>query len=174
MKKIIWTTPEGTLAVFTPSYNDELRPPDESDGDYALRKAPLVCPTGLTWRMIDDTEHPGMEDKVFRRAWVDDSVAITVDMPRARDIHLFYIRKARKNRLEELDKEIVTLEDVGRSEMDGIWEQKVSDKRELRQTLRDIPETVDLEQFTTSAELKGFWPAELARLDGEGEPYAPR
>ena len=78
-----------------------------------------------------------------------------VDMPKARIVHMDHIREARNVEIEKLDVPYMrAVEAADTEEQASISTQK--------QTLRDIPETFDLEGYTTPATLKDAWPDELS------------
>ena len=75
-------------------------------------------------------------------------------MPKARVVHMDHIREARNVELEKLDVPYMrAVEAADTDEQTNISNQK--------QTLRDIPQTFDLEGYTTPATLKDAWPDEL-------------
>ena len=77
-------------------------------------------------------------------------MAITVNMTKARTIHLTEIRRVRNKELGKLDIEWFKANDSGKV---GVESQ--------RQTLRDIPATFDLSAPSTTDALKALWPSEL-------------
>lgn len=83
-------------------------------------------------------------DRTFRNAWKED---LTVDMVKARTIHMDRIRVVRDKELEKLDIETLKGKDV----------------QAQKQKLRDIPQTFDLSVATTPNELKALWPTELPK-----------
>lgn len=91
---------------------------------------------------VDDADIP--KDRTFRNAWKPD---LSVDMDKARDIHMDRIRIERDRELARLDIEQLKGRDV------------TADK----QALRDIPQTFDLTQAATPDELKALWPVELQK-----------
>lgn len=82
------------------------------------------------------------EDRYFRDAWVSGEKPIDIDMAKAQSVHMEHIRKARNQKLQELDVE--TLKGI--------------DVQAEKQVLRDIPQTFDLTVATTPEELKNLWP----------------
>jgi hypothetical protein len=84
------------------------------------------------------------KDRTFRDAWKPD---LTVDMPKARAIHMDRIRVVRDKELARLD----------------IEQLKGSDVAAQKQALRDIPQTFDLTAATTPDDLKALWPADLPK-----------
>lgn len=100
-------------------------------------------PAGLSWKIIDDSGLP--DDRYFRSAWKHDDGIVSIDMDKARNIHMDKIRKARDAALEVLDVE--TLKGI--------------DVQKEKQVLRDLPQTVDLTKADTPDELRAIWPEEI-------------
>ena len=95
-------------------------------------------------RRIERSDLP--KDRDFRNAWCPcPEKKITVDMNKAKEIHMGKIRKARDVELKKLDIETLKGKDV----------------QSQKQVLRDLPQTFDLSQATTPDELKALWPKEL-------------
>lgn len=95
----------------------------------------------VSWRFIDKNEVP--EDRTFRNAWKPD---LTVDMPKARDIHRKTLRRARAPLLASLDFEFMrAVETNDTARMAEITAQK--------QALRDITDHPGIEAATTPEEL---------------------
>lgn len=97
---------------------------------------------------------PSADDRYFRNAceWV--AGACSVNLPKARLIHMGRIRLVRDKELALLDPLLMRAEEQGNvAEADRI--------KALKQRLRDIPQTFDLSGHTTPETLKAAWPAEL-------------
>ena len=75
-------------------------------------------------------------------------------MPAARDLHMGRIRKRRDAELAKLD--VPFIQAIERA--DAAEQARMG---ALKQTLRDIPQTLDLKAAKTPAALKALWPAEL-------------
>ena len=92
----------------------------------------------------------------FRNVWHMVDGAIEVDMPNARGEHMNTIRKARNKKLAELDVDYMRAVESGDTDaQDTIKTNK--------QTLRDIPQTFDLNTDNdTPEELLEKWPSELS------------
>lgn len=93
-------------------------------------------------------------DRTFREAWEHGGNKILVNMPRARDIHLGRIREARNKALADMD--IETIKAMGQGDNKALV-----DVEAQKQVLRDIPQTIDLDQANTPEELRAIWPKEL-------------
>lgn len=108
----------------------------------------------VTVTVHDVSELP--QDRTFRNAWTHDGVNMSVNMPKARTIHLDRIRAVRKSALERLDADWMKATGQGRVADAATIESQ-------RQVLRDLPQTLPVDQCTTPDELKALWPAELPR-----------
>jgi hypothetical protein len=64
--KILYQTPEGTVAVVTPAANCSL-----TDEQTALKDVP----TGLKFKIVEDSYVPS--DRTFRNAWTVDEAELT-------------------------------------------------------------------------------------------------
>lgn len=97
-----------------------------------------------------------LECRYFRSAWTDTGASIDVDIAKSRVIELSRIR-------EQRDKELI--------KQDGLLMKAVESKdvpesariTTLKQTLRDLPDTVNLDQYATPDDLKAAWPKELEK-----------
>ena len=109
----------------------------------------------VSWRQVTDSEIAAL-DRYFRGAWVD-SGGLTINMPKARLIHLLRIREARRPKFLLLDAEYLRAHEQG----DTVLMQQVAAQK---QALRDLPTTYapTLEAAATPAQLKAIWPSELA------------
>lgn len=114
--------------------------------DEALKKA---HPDLLSYRAIDPSDIP--QDRTFRDAWKAD---LSVDMEKARVIHMNRIRQARDLLLAKTDIEAQNALLSG--EPHRI--ETISRKKHI---LRNIPQTFDLTKAGTPDELKALWPDEL-------------
>lgn len=116
--------------------------PDEE----ALKKA---HPDLVSYREIDDGEIP--PDRTFRDAWKAD---FSVDMDKARALHMGRIRRHRDRLLAKTDLEA---QNALLSGEPG----RIESIARRKHVLRDIPQTFDLTVAKTPEELKALWPAEL-------------
>ena len=78
---------------------------------------------------------------------------VTVNMPKARGIHMDKIRLVRNKQLADLDVAFMRAVETG----DASEQARVASEK---QALRDIPQTLDL-TTDTPEELKAIWPVEL-------------
>lgn len=134
MKRIIYEDVEGVHIVI----------PAVDDYDAVIERS---IPPGVAYNIVDVTTIPS--DRTFRNAWVKGVDRVEVDMPKAREIHMGRIRKARG---KELDKSDIG---VSKEVENGPVSKALKDKR---QALRDLPATFDLSIATNPEELKALWP----------------
>ena len=106
----------------------------------------------VSWRRGTKTHIP--TDRTFRNAWKDDSPRVSVDMPKAREIHMDRIRAERNAKLASLDVEALKALESGDTA-------RISIIAEEKQKLRDIPQTFDLSKAKGPEALKKLWPTEL-------------
>ena len=116
---------------------------DESKKDSALKKWSGANGEIVSYKEISKSDLP--KDRYFRDAWKSD---LSVDMDKARDIHMENIRIKRDERLKELDIETLRGNDV----------------QAKKQKIRDIPSTFDLTKADTPEKLKKLWPKELSNV----------
>jgi hypothetical protein len=158
MKKAIWNDPiTGVVSVLIPAYQDKLRDPNLTDDEVLSQAIAKGVPVGVPYEVIDDAKpavHAFLEDRTFRGAWENTSKNLTVNMSKARVIHMDRIRKKRNEELQKLDIPfMMAAERNDQTTMEKITAQK--------QKLRDIPQTYDLSGFKTPEKLKAAWPKEL-------------
>jgi hypothetical protein len=138
-QRIVFKNSDGSVGIIIPT-------PEALRTMTIEQIAEKDVPQGLEWRITSANNIPS--DRTFRAAWTDNlpTPTVDVDMPKARDIKMVEIRKLRNEKLEELD--IETL--------------KGNNVQAEKQVLRDLPDNIDLEQFTTPDELKEYIPPELS------------
>lgn len=110
-----------------------------------------VIPADAVLVDLPDDWAPPDGNRAYRAAWKLNGSRVEVDMPKAREIHMGYVRNARNRKLEETDKLVAAL-DGG---------PVPAELKAQRQKLRDLPQTLDLSQATTPDELKALWPEDL-------------
>lgn len=118
----------------------------------AIKEAGL--PVGTKYEIVDTSSIPS--DRTFRDAWGKEGAGIKVNIPKARSIHLDNIRMFRNMKLDETDKELI----LAIEKEESLGELKIK-----RQSLRDIPQNIDLESASTPEELKAIWPVGLKRSE---------
>ena len=128
----------------------------EDEDEFLDRLQGFVLPaTATNVRRIEAEEISETRD--FRNAWEQGTDGtIQTNMPKARSIHMGKIRDARVGVLSSLDKDW--------SKFTGQKKTVEADEVEAkRQALRDIPQTFDLERYTTTRTLLRAWPKEIER-----------
>jgi hypothetical protein len=153
----VWVHPV-TGEVWTTGFawNDATRPPDLSDDEFlahAMTKLfrDLGLPSDLAYRIVP-SEVVSAQDQYFRDCWED--INFTVNMTKARDLHMGEIRRVRNAELAKLDIPWMKAVEAG----DTSAQAAIASEK---QTLRDIPQTFDLSVYTTPESLKAAWPIEL-------------
>lgn len=124
--------------------NDEQTPDDQIARLHPSQRAEIAG-----WREISEADIP--KSRSFRNVWNPD---LSVDMPKARDIHMGRIREARNAELDRLDNEYTKESARGRTAEAAAVEAK-------REALRNIPQTFDLSGAATADDLEALWPAGL-------------
>ena len=109
-------------------------------------------PNGKTFQIIETSKVPS--DRYFRAAWKKGLGEINIDMPKARDVHMGQIRRARDKRLKKYDIDWMK----AREQRDDVLAAQIANKK---QVLRDLPQTFDLSTATTPENLKALWPVEI-------------
>ena len=140
--RIIYTRPDGGLSIVSPAPGVEI--------ERILAKDIPTDAIGV--KVVDESVIPA--DRTFRGAWEDSVGVVVVNMTKAKLLHMARIRQARDAKLAELDTEsLLAIESD-----DKLKQKQITD---LKQVLRDIPQTLDLGQAQTPEQLKALWPAEL-------------
>jgi len=113
-----------------------------------------IIPSGASYWIVDEVDLPSGE--YFFDAWEYDN-GVQVNMSRARDIHMSYIRKCRDAELVRLDVPFLRAIESGET---------AEQKRiaVVKQRLRDIPLTFDLASYSTPDTLERAWPERLTKL----------
>jgi hypothetical protein len=104
------------------------------------------------WRRLEDGDLPA--DRTFRLAWKDSSDGITVDMPKAREIHRQHLRVQRAPLLDALDVEYIRADEAG----DTASKKRIAKRK---QELRDVTDDPAIAKAKTPDELKAVMPPAL-------------
>lgn len=125
--------------------------------DFSIEESVQHVPAGCDYRITTRDNLP--QDRYFRDAWTDhnNSETVDVDIDKARDIKMDKIRAIRDVKLAELD--LPALQAVSKGDAE-----EIARLEEKKQTLRDIPQNVDLSVCQTLEELKEFIPEELQNV----------
>lgn len=166
--KIVFINPDNSIGIIHPTQNPSvikrvLQQDDDGNAseifierfitidEVALRDVP----EGTPYHVIEDSELP--DDYTFRDAWTHDGQILSVDLERAKQIHLSRIRSARIAKFEELGFPLRLDADLEKS----IIPQQTRDKL---QTLRNIPQKLDLSAVSSPEELRAIWPEEFKNI----------
>lgn len=149
MKKIVYTRPDGGLSIVTPIINTHPVPEDITESQAILRAWDKLPKDAINPRFVDESEIP--TDRTFRNAW-EDNGAVSVNMPKAREIHRQIMRYKRAPMLSALDIDYQRADERGDSAL----------KAEIavrKQALRDVTADPAIESATTPEELKAVIPS---------------
>ena len=172
-KIITWLDNDGNYRSTTPAYNDKARPDDETDEQFVDRiigklKAHYGLANDHLFHLVESEDQNARvaecEGSTFRYgddgtgqsgAWeMDTDGRPKVNIAKARIVQMDIIRKVRNAELEKLD--VPYMRAVEAADLEE--QEKISTQK---QTLRDIPETFNLETFTTPSTLRDAYPEEL-------------
>ena len=147
MRVRVLCNPDGTVSIVHPAPNS--RKPEESQTEWLNRVFEKATPEGITYNDMDISSIPA--DRTFREAWEVNEDLVTVNMPKARSIHMDRIRALRNQKLSTLDFDYMLA-------FENNDETKMQDIAGLKKILRDIPQNFDLTVASTPEELKGMMP----------------
>jgi len=151
--KILYPKPDGGVAIVIAASKADLERVlgPLTDNEYRQHVVERSVPKDIDPRRIrilpDDWQAP--DDRTFRNAWVASGDRITVDMPKARDIHRQKLRQARKPELEALD-----VEALRATEKDDKAALSVVAQR--KQKLRDVTKHPDIDACPDPDALKAL------------------
>lgn len=120
--------------------------------DAAIERARLRIPAEASEVHVRNMDE--LPDRHFRPAWAEVGGKPGIDMVKARAHQMSLIRKERDKKLEALDKEWMIATGKKRG-------QEADQVEAKRQSLRDLPQTVNLDSAQSPEELKAIWPNEL-------------
>lgn len=151
-KVITWTDDSGLTRITVPSHSLVVRLGGVDNAiAHILTREDSVPKSAINVVVRNHSDLPA--DWTFRDAWKPD---LTVDMLKARVIHMNRIRAMRDRELAKLDVEM--------SRALGKKDVAMADKVETRrQALRDIPQTFALAHASDPNVLKDLWPFILPR-----------
>lgn len=143
MKKIIYTKPDGGLAVVHPVRNTHPQPEKLSDEEIVKRAMKDVPSNATDVKIVEEDVIP--KDRTFRDAWrFCPQNGCRVDMPAAKEIHRQMLRDLRTPILNKLDVEFMRALELGQP-TDSIVAKK--------QTLRDVTKDPAIDSARTPDEL---------------------
>lgn len=133
-KRIIYTAPDGRLAVIIPA--PAARLDGEADADFMARIAAKDVPAGIAFEVVDSVP----ADRTFRNAWERTGQAIGVNIVKAKLIAHDKRRAARATELRPLDIEVTIPAKAASAES---ARQAIRDKYATMQSAIDACSSVD-------------------------------
>lgn len=152
MRKIIYTLPNGNLAVVHPVRNNYPSNEELSDAEIEQRAWDKLPADAINPRFAEASEIP--TDRTFRAAWVDGGSGVSHDMAKCREIHKNNLRAIRAPILAALDLDYMRADEAG----DG---QKKAQIKAKKQALRDVTADPSIAAAKTPNELKNAIPEAL-------------
>lgn len=152
-KVIAYYTEDKEVAIIYPNINCKYS--FETDDDFYNRMTESI-PNQLKWsiRLINSEDIP---DDYFEKAWKLGPENIVVDIRTARKVQLENIRCKRNELLKQLD----TSEIEALSKNDNKQLQEIRNKKNI---LRNLPESLYLNELTNLNDIKQYWP-EILKID---------
>ena len=131
MKVGILTNNDGSIAVISPVQGT---PEDQLDAVFAQAN-----PDNLPLAVIDHTDLP--KDRTFREAWTFDGKCAIIDKNKADTIQMDRLRVIRNEKLASLDVDMIRAMETNDTK-------NIQEIKDLKQQLRDIPQTEDLSKIS--------------------------
>ena len=148
------TMPDGTVQIMYLVDGADLQ--EAIDKHCAINKKGIpINPRPVSVRQVTHADIP--QDRTFRNAWRDTGTTIKHDMDHAREIHMARVRRVRDRTIEKLDvpfMQAIEKGDAGKCAAISVE----------KQSLRDIPATLDLTKAVTPEALAVLWPEGLPRV----------
>jgi hypothetical protein len=153
-KVIVYTRPDGEISVCHPLISQDDPPSFTIEDAIARALSKDVPDTALDVQVIDAAELPA--DRTFRRAWRQSDGRVSIDLAKARMIHLGRLRAERDAKLAATDGLMARANERG----DAAGQLKLAAQR---QALRDMPIDIAaaLAAAQTPEDLKAIRPAIL-------------
>jgi hypothetical protein len=156
VSKAIYTDPAtGDLHVIHRVYSRS-NDANEDDASFFAREVARNHP-GVSFFIVDSQDRAVeafFTDRYFRNAWCEKDGKAAVDMVKARTCHMERIRSKRNKEIAKLDVPFMKALEDG----DVVEQNRIKD---LKQSLRNIPQTIGLSSARTPDQLKALWPTEL-------------
>ncbi len=151
-KRIVFQRPDGGITVIIPVDGSTYHKKSASEKEWFAGLPPVLELQAEGGIRLLDCLASSLPGRRFRNCWRDDgSGRAAVDMPLAREQRLGEIRKERNARFPELDREWMKATGQGDKVLATAIEA-------ARQTLRDIPQSIDLDAIATAEKLAAFEP----------------
>lgn len=143
MRKIIYTLPDGGVAVVAPVRNTHPVPEELEDLEIEGRAWERLPKDAINPEFVDDVP----ADRTFRGAWKADGGSIVCDMEKAIEIHKDMLRELRAPLLEQLDIDYMLALEKGNTAA-------LADIASRKQALRDVTVDASIVNAKTPEELK--------------------
>jgi hypothetical protein len=151
MRKIVYTTGDGRVAVVTPVLNRGFE--DITEAEAEARAFALLPSDAIDPHYVEAAAIPA--DRSFRDAWRHAGEGrVVIDMPAARQIHRDALRALRAPKLAWLDRAYMRADEAGNAKLKA-------DIARLKQALRDVPADPAIEAAKTPEDLRDVMPAAL-------------
>lgn len=151
-KVIIWTRLDGGLSVCAPCISKD-DPPGYTEAEALARAlAKDVPPDALNVQVVERKSLP--DDLRFRNAWTQRGRKVEVPVNKAKGVLIEEVRRARKKKLEELDRDWMKAKGQKK-------EKEADDVEKVRQKLRDLPQEIADQAFETVDQVANYWPEDL-------------
>ena len=148
MRKIVYTRPDGGLSIVVPCIGTK---EDLTEAEAEARAYAMLPPDAGNPRWAKDDEFPA--DRTFRDAWTDTGT-VSVDMPKAREIHREKLRQLRAPKLAAEDTAFMrAIEADDKAEAARVALRK--------KALRDVTDDPRIDAAKTPDELKAAIPEAL-------------
>jgi hypothetical protein len=149
--RLAYKTPDGVAIVHAAAKRDLERALGPlTERQYREHVISRSVPTGVVYAVLPaDWTPPG--DRTYRGAWDLAGGVVALDMPKARGIFMERVRKARNAMLDDLDREWMKAQGQGKA-------QEAKQVDDERQALRDLPQTIKVDEAFTVEALTALWP----------------
>lgn len=150
MKRHVYTNGDGSVAIVTPAPKVELEKilGPMSDAQYEAHVlSRSIPPDAINVTPIEDVDIPS--DREFRDAWKQNNNKVDFDLPKAQNIQLERIRKAREPKFAELDAEFIVALEKNKD---------TTTIKARKQELRDATEAIKNITPTSIEDIKSAFP----------------
>ena len=158
MKRIIYRE-DGGVSVIVPA--PKSRRKDESEVDWLERVFAKATPEGVDFEDVDEGINP-LPSRRFRNAWSKGIDGFEVDLPKAKEQVMTELRTVRNKELVKTDGLMARANETGMKPVIDIhlFTTEADRLKVYRQKLRDLPQTISLENMTV-ADLETKFPKQL-------------
>lgn len=151
MRKIIYTKPDGGIAVVHPVRNTKGETLT-TDAEIEQRAWDRLPPEAINPQWVDESAIP--TDRTFRNAWKAGNGCVDHHMAKCRELHKEKLRQLRAPKLAALDVEYMQADEIG----DATKKAQIAAKK---RALRDVTKDPAIDAAQTPEELKSVIPSAL-------------